>query len=195
MSVSSDVAFDIASACICAILILVRCGYRLLSRCKVHESCHRTWHVDDAYMAFALLPLVGRTSCITYSFVLNPDHIYGPATEEEAAIRGVSVAQLQHDFVLSYKLLIPGRICYALLYAAPVKNPLVFHHSLTQISSLWSLKLCLLNFYARFVHILHHGYLATQILWWFIVVSFFVVLIPTLAECRPLHLYAPVSSS
>lgn len=55
-------------------------------------------------------------------------------------------------------------------------------------SSLWSLKLCLLNFYSRFVDVFHWGKVATTALWWFIVVTFFIVLIPTLAECRPLSL-------
>ncbi|OLN87728.1 hypothetical protein CCHL11_05680 [Colletotrichum chlorophyti] len=163
---SADVAFDIVTASICAALILGRCGYRLLYRCKVHGSCHRTWHVDDAYMAFALIPLVGRTACITVSFGLNPTHTYGPATEEEAAARHLDVAQLDEYYVISHKLLIPSRIFYALF--------------------LWSLKLCLLEFYSRFVDVFHWGKVATSALWWFIVVTFFIILIPTLAECRPL---------
>lgn len=115
MAMSPSIAFDVTVACVCAALILVRCGYRLLSRCKVHTSCHRTWHADDAWMAFALLPLVGRTTCIAASFVLNPTHTYGPATADDAAARGVSVEQLQWDYETSHKLLIPGRIMYALL--------------------------------------------------------------------------------
>ncbi|KAF6804348.1 hypothetical protein CSOJ01_10266 [Colletotrichum sojae] len=165
---SADVTFDVVTASICATLILVRCGYRIFSRCRVHDSCHRTWHADDAYMAFAIVPLVGRTSCIAVSFVLNPTHTYGPATPEVAASRGISVSMLQVDYVTSHKLLIPSRIFYALF--------------------LWSLKLCLLNFYSRFVDVFHWGKVATTALWWFIVVSFFIVLIPTLAECRPLSL-------
>ncbi|KAF6823337.1 integral membrane protein [Colletotrichum plurivorum] len=165
---SADVTFDVVTASICATLILVRCGYRIFSRCRVHDSCHRTWHADDAYMAFAIVPLVGRTSCIAVSFVLNPTHTYGPATPEVAAARGISVSMLQEDYVTSHKLLIPSRIFYALF--------------------LWSLKLCLLNFYSRFVDVFHWGKVATTALWWFIVVSFFIVLIPTLAECRPLSL-------
>lgn len=116
MTIGPAVAFDIAVAAICSTLILVRCGYRLLSRCSVHTTCHRTWHADDAYMAFALLPLVARTTCIAMSFVLNPTHAYGPATEEEAMARGMSVDALQSIYETSHKLLIPARLMYALLY-------------------------------------------------------------------------------
>lgn len=115
MVLSASVSFDIAVAAICATLILVRCGYRILSRCKVHTTCHRTWHADDAYMAVALLPLIGRTTCIAMSFVLNPTHAYGPATEADALARGVSVETLQYYYETSHKLLIPARIMYALL--------------------------------------------------------------------------------
>jgi len=165
---SSDVAFDLVTAGVCSALILIRCGYRLLWRCRVHASCHRTWHADDAYMAFALVPLIGRTACISVSFMLNPTHTYGPATEGQAAARGLTVEKLAEYYVVSHKLIIPARIFYALF--------------------LWSLKLCLLNFYSRFVDVLHWGKAATTALWWFIVVTFFVILIPTLAECRPLDL-------
>ncbi|OHF02130.1 hypothetical protein CORC01_02709 [Colletotrichum orchidophilum] len=164
---SADVTFDIVTASICAALIIVRCGYRILLRCKVHDTCHRMWHVDDAYMAFALLPLIGRTTCISLSFYLNPTHTYDPATEEAAAARNLSVEKLAEYYVISHKLLIPARIFYALF--------------------LWSLKLCLLNFYSRFVDIFGWGKAVTNALWWFIVVTFFVILIPTLAECRPLY--------
>ncbi|KAK1673117.1 hypothetical protein BDP55DRAFT_556926 [Colletotrichum godetiae] len=164
---SADVTFDIVTASICALLIIVRCGYRILLRCKVHDTCHRMWHVDDAYMAFALLPLIGRTTCISLSFYLNPTHTYDAATEEAAAARNLSVEKLAEYYIISHKLLIPARIFYALF--------------------LWSLKLCLLNFYSRFVDIFGWGKAVTNALWWFIVVTFFVILIPTLTECRPLH--------
>jgi hypothetical protein len=117
MALSSDVAFDIASASICAVLILVRCGYRIMARCKSHEFCHRTWHVDDAYMAFALIPLMGRTFCISWSFILNPHHQHIAATQEEATRQGITLQKLEENLILSYKLLIPGRLGYALLYA------------------------------------------------------------------------------
>ncbi|KAI3554862.1 hypothetical protein CABS03_08299 [Colletotrichum abscissum] len=164
---SADVTLDIVTASICALLIIVRCGYRILLRCKVHDTCHRMWHVDDAYMAFALLPLIGRTTCISLSFYLNPTHTYDAATEEAAAARNLSVEKLAEYYVISHKLLIPARIFYALF--------------------LWSLKLCLLNFYSRFVDIFGWGKAVTNALWWFIVITFFVILIPTLAECRPLY--------
>ncbi|KAJ0297816.1 uncharacterized protein N0V96_011142 [Colletotrichum fioriniae] len=116
---SADVTFDIVTASICALLIIVRCGYRILLRCKVHDTCHRMWHVDDAYMAFALLPLIGRTTCISLSFYLNPTHTYDAATEEAAAARNLSVEKLAEYYVISHKLLIPARIFYALFMWSP----------------------------------------------------------------------------
>ncbi|KAH7000406.1 hypothetical protein EDB80DRAFT_723920 [Ilyonectria destructans] len=166
MSLSSDVTFDIASACVAATLILARCAYRSLFRCKLHATCHRTWRIDDLYVAMALLPLIGRTTCIAFSFVLNPTHTYEPATEAEAAAQGVSTAKLDHDRILSHKLLIPARICYALF--------------------LWCLKLGLLGFYSRFVHVFPWGKRVVNALYTFIVITFVAVLITTLAECRPL---------
>ncbi|KAF7552717.1 hypothetical protein G7Z17_g4128 [Cylindrodendrum hubeiense] len=168
MKVSTDVTFDIASACVCATLILARCAYRGLFRCKLHPTCHRTWRSDDLYMAIALLPLIGRTTCICLSFVLNPTHTYEPATEVEAVTLGMSTAKIDHDRILSHKLLIPGRICYALF--------------------LWCLKLGLLGFYSRFVDILPWGKRVVNALWIFIVVTFIAVLATTLSECRPLSL-------
>ncbi|KAF9870448.1 major facilitator superfamily transporter [Colletotrichum karsti] len=168
MNMSVDVTFDIVTASICATLILVRCGYRLFSRCRIHDSCHRTWHADDAYMAFAIVPLIGRTTCIALSFVLNPTHTFGLPTSADAAAQGLTVEQVEENYIISHKLLIPSRIFYAMF--------------------LWSLKLCLLNFYSRFVDVFHWGKVATTALWWFIVITFFIVLIPTLAECRPLSL-------
>ncbi|KAH7114161.1 hypothetical protein B0J13DRAFT_600155 [Dactylonectria estremocensis] len=168
MSLSSDVIFGIAAASVCATLILFRCGYRLFLRCKSHPSCHRTWHADDVYMTFALLPLIGRTTCIALSFTLNPAHAHSLATEADAAAQNLTIAQLNENYVTSFKLLIPSRICYALF--------------------LWCLKLCLLSFYSRFVHVLRWGNAAFQALRWLIVLSFVIVLIPTLIECRPLHL-------
>ncbi|KAF4823887.1 hypothetical protein CGCSCA5_v001559 [Colletotrichum siamense] len=116
---SVDVTFDIVTASICAALILVRCGYRIFSRCRVHDSCHRTWHADDAYMAFAIVPLIGRTTCIAISFVLNPTHTFGLPTPEDAAAQSVSIAQLEDNYVASRKLLIPSRIFYAMLMWLP----------------------------------------------------------------------------
>lgn len=115
MTLSPNVSFDIASAGICGTLIISRCIYRLLFRCRVHPTCHRRWRVDDAFMALALLPLVGRTVTIVMSFVLNPGHSTSPVTAEEAAAAGMSIENMTSDRVLSRKLLLPGRICYALL--------------------------------------------------------------------------------
>ncbi|KAF2177338.1 hypothetical protein K469DRAFT_742554 [Zopfia rhizophila CBS 207.26] len=166
---SPDRALDHATTAVCASLILFRCSYRLLLRCNIHSSCHRTWHADDAYMAFAIVPLIARTVCISLSFVLNPSQTFGLATETDAAASGMSVAELQENYITSHKLLIPGRISYLLF--------------------LWCLKLCLMNFYSRFVDVFRWGKKAAAALWWTIVITFFVILIPTLAECRPMNLY------
>jgi hypothetical protein len=120
MPLTSGVSFDVAVAAICGLLITVRCAYRFFFRCTIHQTCHRKWRIDDAYMAFALLPLIARTVTISISFVLNPNHASTPATEEEAAALGISVDQLNEDRVTSQKLLIPARICYAMLYALPL---------------------------------------------------------------------------
>jgi hypothetical protein len=79
-------------------LIVFRCCYRLLSICKIHTVCNRTWHSDDAWMAFAMLPLAGRSACIIESFRHDPN-----AADAEEQIVG-------------RKLQIPARVLYALLY-------------------------------------------------------------------------------
>ena len=110
MALSSDTKFDIAVASVCAALIITRCAYRIIFRCHRHATCHRRWRIDDAYMAFALLPLAGRTATIVMSFVLNPEHDNEPAvTNARAAV------QETFDAETSYKLVLPARICYALL--------------------------------------------------------------------------------
>ena len=184
---------DITVACICAALILLRCGYRLLSRCRVHASCHRRWHAEDAYMAFALLPLAARTTCIALSFKLNPSHSYGPATDADAAAEGISTDQLQWNYQMSHKLLIPARISYALLCVfcslpSDGSRSTMIWRTILIICSLWSLKLCILNFYSRFMDVLSWGRLAKTVLSWFIVITFVAVVISTLCECRPLSL-------
>ncbi|POR36694.1 Uncharacterized protein TPAR_03109 [Tolypocladium paradoxum] len=117
MSLSSSVAFHIASGCICAVLILVRSLYRILSRCHVHKSCYRRWRLDDTYMALALLPLAGRTTCVSLAFVFNPSSATTPATAAQAAAQNMSIAQLDRLRVIALKLHIPARIFYALLYS------------------------------------------------------------------------------
>ena len=67
-------------------------------------------------MAFAILPLVARTVCISLSFELNPSQTFKLATETDAAASGMSVTKLQENYVTSHKLIIPGRISYLLLY-------------------------------------------------------------------------------
>lgn len=169
MALSATQNLDIATTAICTMLILIRCVYRILSRCKRHPFCHRTWHADDAYMALSLVPLAGRCICIILSFELNPSQTFEDATVEEAKARGISLEELQDYYVISHKLLIPSRIFYVLF--------------------LWCLKLCLLNFYSRFVDIYRWGKVANSALWWTIIITFFVTMIITLVECRPINLY------
>jgi hypothetical protein len=58
-------------------LITFRLAYRALCRCDLHVSCHRTWRLDDAYMAFAILPLLARAACLwKYDVVMKtPQHV------------------------------------------------------------------------------------------------------------------------
>lgn len=67
-------------------------------------------------MAFAILPLVVRVVCISLSFELNPSQTFELATETDAAASGMSVAELQENYITSHKLIIPARISYLLLY-------------------------------------------------------------------------------
>jgi hypothetical protein len=168
MALSPYLQFDIASSILCGVLIVTRCTYRFFYRCRAHRTCHRQWRIDDAFMAFALLPLLGRTVTITTSFVLDPAHSYTPPTIEEADAAGLSVAKLSRDRITANQLILPARICYALF--------------------LWSLKLCLLSFYSRFMDALDWGQTAVRALRIFIITTFVAVLITVLAECRPLHL-------
>lgn len=92
-----SLAHILASSSFCFIVILFRSGYRLLSRCNIHVSCHRTWHNDDGIMAFAVLPLVGRAICS--AFVLEysgPDASPG-------------------NRIVAARLLIVSRLSYAVL--------------------------------------------------------------------------------
>ncbi|KDN67438.1 hypothetical protein CSUB01_06454 [Colletotrichum sublineola] len=143
-------------------------------------------------MAFALVPLISRTTCISLSFILNPTQTYGPALEKDAAARDLTVEKLAEYYVISKKLLIPARIFYALLYVADARADRIVTRCGDSFDvrtrTLWSLKLCLLNFYSRFVDVFHWGKVATTILWWFIAITFLAILVPTLVECRPLYL-------
>jgi hypothetical protein len=115
MVLSAELHFDIASAALCTTLILTRCAYRLFFRCTVHTSCHRQWRVDDAFMLFALLPLLGRTSTIITSFILDPPQSSAPPTPAQAAAVGLTLEEFTAHRITARKLIIPARICYALL--------------------------------------------------------------------------------
>ncbi|KAH6873860.1 hypothetical protein B0T10DRAFT_533239 [Thelonectria olida] len=169
MALAPERVLGVVVGAVCGSLIFFRCGYRLLSRCRIHPDCHRTWHADDAYMAFAIVPLAARTTVIYLSFQLNPIQTFGLPTESDAAARGISVAQLEEKYIMSHKLLLPARVSY--------------------LTYLWCLKLCLLNFYCRFIQVFPLWRAAALALWWAIVVTFFATLILIFTECRPINLY------
>ncbi|KAH7228384.1 hypothetical protein B0J15DRAFT_456698 [Fusarium solani] len=159
--------FDVIVCAVCGLLILFRCGYRLLSRCTIHSECHRKWHADDAYMAFAIVPLAARTTVIYLSFMLNPTQTFGLPVESDAS--SVSIAQLEENYIISHKLLLAARASY--------------------LTYIWCLKLCLLNFYCRFVGVFPQWRAAASALWWAIVVTFVVTFILIFTECQPISLY------
>ncbi|EAS32343.3 uncharacterized protein CIMG_03367 [Coccidioides immitis RS] len=78
-------------------------------------------------------------------------------------------AKTHHHDVVAKKLVIPSRLAYALF--------------------LWCMKLCLLQFYSRLENGSNRVHRARRALWYFIVVSFLVIVLATLLECRPLSLY------
>ncbi|KAH7137528.1 hypothetical protein B0J13DRAFT_78599 [Dactylonectria estremocensis] len=169
MALAPEHVLGVIVGAICGLLILFRCGYRLFSRCRIHPDCHRTWHADDAYMAFAIVPLIARTTVIYISFELNPDQTFGLPTEADAAARGISTAQLEENYLLSHMLLLPARVSY--------------------LTYLWCLKLCLLNFYCRFIRVYSLWQAAASALWWALVVTYFAIFILIFTECRPINLY------
>jgi hypothetical protein len=188
MAFSAELYFDIIAAALCTALILTRCAYRLFFRCRVHPNCHRQWRIDDAFMAFALLPLVGRTTTIVTSFILDPNQSLAPPTAAEASAAGLSLDAFTADRIASRKLIIPARICYALLYGVlPSCLPSAWTLTL-RCFSLWSLKLCLLSFYSRLMDALERGHAIVRALRALIIITFVAVLIATLTECRPLSI-------
>jgi hypothetical protein len=151
-------------------LIVFRCCYRLLSICKIHTVCNRTWHSDDAWMAFAMLPLAGRSACIIESFRHDPN-----AADAEEQIVG-------------RKLQIPARVLYALLYVGSL-SVLSCYVQLYWSWINWLIFLDpLLSFYSRLATDSTKYRRAVAMLRWFFVVSFFMIIIPTVAECRPLSM-------
>merc|ERR1712000_30526 len=77
-------------------------------------------------MAFALLPLAARTGCIIMSFLLSPSHTHDLPTEQDAADVGMSVDELRQARIVALKLLIGGRLSYALLWVLEVAWPRTF---------------------------------------------------------------------
>jgi hypothetical protein len=66
-------------------------------------------------MAFALIPLLGRTVTITMNFIFNPSQLSTPVTEAEAAEAGMTVEEMTMNRIDAFKLVIAARIGYALL--------------------------------------------------------------------------------
>merc|ERR1712000_664122 len=118
-------------------------------------------------MAFALLPLAARTGCIIMSFLLSPSHTHDLPTEQDAADVGMSVDELRQARIVALKLLIGGRLSYALF--------------------LWCLKAALLSFYSRFIQVMPWGDLAIRGSWWLLGLTYIAVFIAILAECNPIH--------
>ncbi|KAK2786647.1 hypothetical protein FQN53_006351 [Emmonsiellopsis sp. PD_33] len=140
----------VASATICALQIFFRCGYRILAKCDMINSPNRSWGADDSWMAFAFIPLICRSLCMIKVFGL----IQSPSIE---------------DHVLAQKLVLPGRIFYALF--------------------LWCMKLCLLRFYKRLETGSNKVHYSIHVLRVFIVVTFVAIVIATFLECRPLSMF------
>jgi len=106
--VSSDIVQVATISSICFLCIATRTTYRIACQCTIHPRCHRTWHADDVWVAISFLPLVGRGVCIAWSNTLQGNLDELPASEKQAAV------------MLLSKLLLPGRIFYALLSVSPV---------------------------------------------------------------------------
>lgn len=116
MALSSINILVVVSSSFCVALILIRCAYRLLYFCRIHTTCHRTWHADDTIIALAIIPLIARATCIVVSFDLNPSQTFSPPSPSDVLFSGLTAAHLEKNYIIARKLLIPARISYALLY-------------------------------------------------------------------------------
>ncbi|KAH8596211.1 hypothetical protein B0O99DRAFT_621274 [Bisporella sp. PMI_857] len=143
---------------ICFVLIALRTIYRLTRRCEVHAKCYRKWHVDDLWMALSFLPLLGRAFTIAWSNALA----------DTQSLAHKSLAEQHSDKVLSSKLLIGGRIFYALF--------------------LWCMKMCLLELYLRISAGLQFYRNIGLAIRWSLYLTFVGIVLATTLECRPLHL-------
>jgi hypothetical protein len=70
-------------------------------------------------MALALIPLIGRATCITISFTFDPFQVLNPPPLP-AGTPASTVRKVVEDHIIARKLLLPSRIFYALLYVAIV---------------------------------------------------------------------------
>ncbi|EEQ84195.2 uncharacterized protein BDCG_01000 [Blastomyces dermatitidis ER-3] len=147
---TSEATQIVICAALSSLQILFRCGYRLLVKCGVIKSSNRSWGPDDSWMTFALLPLICRTVAMIRVF-------------------GLRLSPSIDDQVLSQKLILVGRVFYALF--------------------LWCMKLCLLRFYKRLETGSNKVHYSLQFLRAFIVVTFFATLLATLLECQPLFMF------
>lgn len=67
-------------------------------------------------MTLALLPIIARTILMSWSFYLNPNTTHDPATADGVIKARHTAEEIDHHRELALKLLLPGRISYALLY-------------------------------------------------------------------------------
>lgn len=110
MAIDGGTIHVIVTSAFCFILISFRCGYRLLSNCRIHTSCHRTWHQDDVWMGLAIFPLTARAVCVGLYDNLTAKTNITPA-----------------EAVVAMKLLIPARIFYCLVYVHDFRLDQHFH--------------------------------------------------------------------
>ena len=144
---------------ISSVQILFRCGYQLFGLRQ------RTWHSDDSWIAFGLVPLILRTVSMVLVFELDKKSQAGR------------------------KLLIVGRITYIALCA---KDPSFWKSwspaDTLEYNSLWCMKLGILGFYKRLKQGLTAKNNGIWMIWWTLMATFLIIILATLLECRPLHM-------
>lgn len=116
MALPTHIQLLVACASICATLILARCIYRVLFRCKRHSHyhCYRRWQLDDTYMAMALLPVISRTILMSWAFSLNPQMVHNSVSSKEAAEAGTTIEKIDSNRELAFKLMFAVYFSYAL---------------------------------------------------------------------------------
>ncbi|KAK2739660.1 hypothetical protein FQN57_006493 [Myotisia sp. PD_48] len=95
MQWTSEATQIVVIAAICVVQIIFRSLYRIFGSLKLFPTIQHRWHADDSWMAFSLIPLILRTTCMCWIFSLDK-----PLSIEDQS--------------LSQKLVIGGRLTYAL---------------------------------------------------------------------------------